>query len=67
MGATPDGGPRPDPLDGPAPLRAHGARRGGRGVRPAASRSAEADLAALALEWRIRPVPVGAGRLWEVA
>jgi putative protein-disulfide isomerase len=28
---------------------------------------AEADLAALALEWRIRPVPAGGGRLWEVA
>ena len=28
---------------------------------------AEADLAALALEWRIRPVPVAGGRLWEPA
>ena len=27
---------------------------------------AEADLAALALEWRIRPVPVAGGRLWEI-
>ena len=26
---------------------------------------AEAELAALALEWRVRPVPVLAGRLWE--
>jgi hypothetical protein len=28
---------------------------------------AEADLAALALDWRIRPVAVGGGRLWEPA
>jgi hypothetical protein len=28
---------------------------------------AEADLGALALEWRIRPLPVVSGRLWEVA
>ncbi len=28
---------------------------------------AEAELAALALEWRVRPVPVLAGRLWELA
>jgi len=28
---------------------------------------AEAELAALALEWRVRPVPVLAGRLWEAA
>ncbi len=28
---------------------------------------AEAELAALALEWRVRPVPVLAGRLWERA
>jgi predicted DsbA family dithiol-disulfide isomerase len=27
----------------------------------------EAELAALALEWRVRPVPVLAGRLWEPA
>jgi hypothetical protein len=27
---------------------------------------AEAELAALALEWRLRPVPVLAGRLWEL-
>ena len=29
--------------------------------------AAEAELARLALDWRVRPVPVGAGRLWETA
>lgn len=28
---------------------------------------AEAEVAALALEWRVRPLPVLAGRLWEAA
>jgi len=28
---------------------------------------AEADLLTLALEWRVRPLPVGGGRLWEAA
>lgn len=32
-----------------------------------ASLKAEAELAALALEWRVRPLPVLAGRLWEAA
>jgi len=66
VGATPDGGPRPDPLTA--------LRRFGRmaPVEVAAACDlpqprAEADLAALALEWRIRPVSAGSGRLWEVA
>ena len=29
--------------------------------------AAEAELTRLALEWRVRPVPVAAGRVWETA
>lgn len=65
-GAVPESGPRPDPL---AALRSFGRMAA---VEVAAvcdlpPPKAEADLAALALEWRIRPVAVGAGRLWEAA
>ncbi len=65
-GASPSGDPRPDPLTA--------LRRFGRmaPVEVAAAcdlplPKAEADLAALALEWRIRPVPVLTGSLWEPA
>jgi predicted DsbA family dithiol-disulfide isomerase len=65
-GATPDAAARPDPLSA--------LRRFGRmapvevaAVCDLPAPRAEADLAALALEWRVRPLPVGTGRLWEPA
>jgi predicted DsbA family dithiol-disulfide isomerase len=65
-GATPTAQPRPDAM---AALRRFGRMAP---VEVAAVCDlplprAEADLAALALEWRIMPVPVAGGRLWEVA
>lgn len=65
-GADPGGDPRPDPI---AAIRRFG-RMAPVEVAAVCDLSlpkAEADLAALALEWRIRPVPVLAGRLWELA
>jgi predicted DsbA family dithiol-disulfide isomerase len=65
-GAVSPGDPRPGVLDA--------LRRFGRMAAPEvaavcdiAPLKAEAELAALALEWRVRPVPVLAGRLWEPA
>jgi len=65
-GASPSGEPRPDVLEA--------VRRFGRVAAPEVAAvcdipplKAEAELAALALEWRVRPVPVLAGRLWEPA
>lgn len=65
-GARPSGEPRPSV--------AEALRRFGRMAVPEvaavcalAPLKAEADLIALALEWRARPVPVLAGRLWEAA
>ena len=65
-GARPSGEPRPGVLDA--------LRRFGRMAAPEvaavcdiAPLKAEAELAELALEWRVRPVPVLAGRLWEPA
>ncbi|MGI8750249.1 MAG: DsbA family protein [Thermoleophilaceae bacterium] len=65
-GAAPAVGSRPEPI---AALRRFGRMAP---VEVAAVcdlplPKAEADLAALALEWRIRPVAVGGGRLWELA
>lgn len=66
-GAEPAGDPLPDPLEA--------IRRFGRlatvevaTVCDLPALKAEADLVELALQWRVRPVPVGgSGRLWEVA
>ncbi len=65
-GATPGAAGRPDPL---AALRRFGwmAPVEIAAVCDLPAPRAEADLAALALEWRIRPVAVGGGRLWEPA
>jgi len=65
-GGRPSGEARPGVLDA--------LRRFGRMAAPEvaavcdlAPLKAEAELVALALEWRVRPVPVLAGRLWEPA
>jgi putative protein-disulfide isomerase len=65
-GARPSGEPRPGVLDA--------IRRFGRmapvevaAVCDLPLPRAEADLAQLALDWRIRPLPVLGGRLWELA
>ena len=65
-GAVPSGEQRPGVLEA--------LRRFSRMAAPEAAAvcdmaplKAEAELAALALEWRVRPVPVLAGRLWEPA
>ena len=65
-GGRPSGDPRPGVLEA--------VRRFGRMAAPEVAAvcdlpplKAEAELAALALEWRVRPVPVLAGRLWEPA
>lgn len=65
-GARPQPGPRPSPLEA--------IQRFGRmaAVEVAAVCDlplprVEAELAQLALDWRVRPIPVLAGRLWEVA
>jgi len=61
------------PADAPRPGVLDAVRRFGRMAAPEvaavcdiAPLRAEAELAALALEWRLRPVPVLAGRLWEL-
>lgn len=66
VGGRPSGEPRPDVLDA--------VRRFGPMAAPevaavcdVAPLKAEAELAALALDWRVRPRPVLAGRLWEAA
>ena len=66
VGARPSGEPRPGVLEALG--------RFGRMAPPEvtavcdlAPPKAEAELAALALDWRVRPVPVLAGRLWEPA
>jgi putative protein-disulfide isomerase len=63
-GARPSGEPRPDV--------AEAFTRFGRMARPEVGAicdlplpKVDAELARLALEWRIRPVPVGSDRLWE--
>lgn len=65
-GARPSGEPRPGVLDALG--------RFGRMAAPEVAAAcdlpslrAEAELAQLALEWRVRPLPVLAGRLWEAA
>ena len=65
-GATPLGASRPDVMGA--------VQRFGRMAAPEVAAvcdlpqlAAEAELARLALEWRVRPVPVGAGRVWEAA
>ena len=65
-GAKPTGEPRPTPLEAIG--------RFGRmatvevaAVCDLPRPRAEAELARLALDWRIRPVPVLSGRLWELA
>ena len=65
-GAEPSGDPRPDALTAIS--------RFGRMARPEVAAvcdlpgpRADAELARLALEWRLRPVPVGSDRLWEAA
>jgi hypothetical protein len=66
VGAEPSGNPRPGVLDA--------LRRFGRMAVPELAvvcdlpaPRVEVELAQLALEWRVRPVPVLAGRLWEAA
>ena len=63
-----------EPLSEPRPGVAEALERFGRMAAPEAAAvcglaplKAEAELIALALEWRARPVPVLAGRLWELA
>ncbi len=65
-GGRPSGEPRPGVLDA---LRRFGLMAAPEvaAVCDVPPLKAEADLAALALEWRVRPVQVLAGRLWEPA
>ena len=65
-GAEPSGEPRPGVLEA---LRRFGAMAAPEvaAVCDLAPLRAEAELAQLALEWRVRPVPVLAARLWEPA
>jgi hypothetical protein len=65
-GAQPTGAPRPTPLEAierfgrMAPVEVMA-------ICDLPAPRAEAELAQLALDWRIRPLAVLAGRLWEPA
>jgi len=65
-GAKAAGGPRPGV---PEAVRRFGPKTNPEvaAVCDIAPLKAEAELVGLALEWRVRPVPVLAGRLWELA
>ena len=65
-GAAPAARRRPDVADALRALRAHGHRGGGGRMRPPGPRRG-AELWRLAAEWRVRPVRVLTGWLWEPA
>jgi len=65
-GAQPSGDPRPDVMGALARFRRMALPEVAAVCDLPASR-VDAELARLALEWRVRPVPVGSDRLWEAA